>query len=138
MAIENEDEIAEWMKTYEALPEERRDLVQRWFAMQKIIVDNAGISAEDWFRHVQWAMDNPFDYAFVQNFPDKVVEGVAGDSAKKTDETRAAQKLVGTETKKAPLTDGQHGMKEKAKSEKGLEKELFNRFMTDRISKGRK
>jgi hypothetical protein len=29
-------------------------------------------------------------------------------------------------------------MKEKAKSEKGLEKELFNRFMSESMNKGRK
>ena len=137
MAIENENEMAEWMKSYEALPEERRDLVQRWFATQKLIIENAGISAEEWFRYVQWAMDNPFDYSFVMNFPDKEGAAVGADSAAKVDETRAAQKLVGGDTKKAPLADGP-GMKEKAKSEKGLEKELFNRFMTDRIPKGRK
>lgn len=137
MTIENENEMAEWMKSYEALPEERRDLVQRWFATQKLIIENAGISPEEWFRYVQWAMDNPFDYSFIQNFPDKEAPAVGADSAAKVDETRAAQKLVGADTKKAPLADGP-GMKEKAKSEKGLEKELFNRFMTDRISKGRK
>lgn len=137
MTIENENEIAEWMKTYEALPEERRDLVQRWFATQKVIIENAGITAEEWFRYIQWAMDNPFDYSFVQAFPDKEVEGGARDSAAKVDETRKAQRLVGADTKKAPLADGP-GIKEKAKSSQGLEKELFNRFMTDRISKGRK
>lgn len=136
MAIENENEIAEWMKNYEALPEERRELVQRWFATQKIIIENAGVTAEEWFRHVQWAMDNPFDYAFVSDFPDKPETNVSSDSAKGSDETRAARKLVGGDTKKAPLADG-HGMKDKAKSDKGLDKELFNRFLSNQI-KGRK
>ncbi|MCK6550380.1 hypothetical protein L6R52_31375 [Myxococcota bacterium] len=136
MAIENENEIAEWMKTYEALPEERRELVQRWFATQKIIIDNAGISADEWFRYVQWAMDNPFDYAFVQGFADKPDAVVSADSAAESDETRAARKLVGADAKKAPLMDGP-GMKDKAKSDKGLEKELFNRFLSNQI-KGRK
>src|SRR5262245_22003729 len=106
------------MKTYEALPEERRDMVQRWFAMQKIIIENSGISAEHWFRHIQWAMDNPFDFSFVQQFSDKDSPQAASDSAKATDETRAARKLVGGEAKKAPVADGP-GIKEKAKSEKG-------------------
>lgn len=137
MTVENENEIAEWMKAYEALPEERRDMVQRWFAMQKIIIENSGIQSEDWFRHIQWAMDNPFDYSFVNQFAEKDGPNVAADSAKASDETRAARKLVGNEGKKAPLADGP-GIKEKAKSEKGLEKELFSRFMSESMNKGRK
>jgi hypothetical protein len=137
VSVENENEIAEWMKSYEALPEERRDMVQRWFAMQKIIIENSGINAEEWFRHIQWAMDNPFDYSFVLAFPDKDAPNATADSAKASDETRAARKLVGGEGKKAPLADGP-GLKEKAKSEKGLEKELFNRFMSESMNKGRK
>jgi hypothetical protein len=125
------------MKMYESLPEERRDLVQRWFATQKIIIENTGISPEDWFRYIQWAMDNPFDFSFVKDFPEKE-EGVASaDSAKKTDETAGARHLVGADTKKTPLADGP-GIKDKAKSEKGIEKELFNRFLSEQISKGRK
>src|SRR5260370_42689489 len=132
MTIENENEIQEWMKTYEALPEERRDLVQRWFATQKLIIDNAGITAEEWFRYIQWAMDNPFDFSFVQQFPEKEEAGGASDDARKTDETRDARKIVGADTKKAPIADGP-GMKDKAKSEKGLEKELFSRFMSEQM-----
>jgi hypothetical protein len=137
MAIEHENEIADWMKSYEALPEERRDMVQRWFAMQKLIIENAGISAEDWFRHIQWAMDNPFDYRFVTEHFEKEATEVAGDSAKEADETRDARKLVGADTKKAPLADGP-GIKDKAKSEKSVDKELFNRFMAEQMKKGRK
>src|SRR5437870_656868 len=97
MAIENENEVLEWMKTYESLPEERRDLVQRWFATQKLIIDNVGISAEEWFRYIQWAMDNPFDFSFVRGFPEKedTPNIAAADSAKKADETRDARQLVG-------------------------------------------
>jgi hypothetical protein len=137
VTVENENEIAEWMKSYEALPEDRRDMIQRWFAMQKLIIESSGIGAEDWFRHIQWAMDNPFDYSFVNAFPEKEGGALAEDSAKATDETRAARKLVGGEAKKAPVADGP-GIKEKAKSEKGLEKELFNRFMSESMNKGRK
>ncbi len=137
MTVENENEIAEWMKAYEALPEERRDMVQRWFAMQKIIIESSGISGEDWFRHIQWAMDNPFDYSFVNQFTEKDGPQAAADSAKASDETRAARKLVGSDGKKAPMQDGP-GIKEKAKSEKGLEKELFARFMAESMNKGRK
>src|SRR5262245_54207516 len=86
MAIEHENEIAEWLKAYEALPEERRDRIQRWFAMQKLIVDNAGIKADEWFRYIQWAMDNPFDYSFVNDFPATEAAGGKADSAKATDE----------------------------------------------------
>src|SRR5688572_17463764 len=106
MAIENENEIAEWMKSYESLPEERRDLVQRWFAMQKLIIENAGTTADEWFRYIQWAMDNPFDYRFVMSFPEKEETHGASDSAKETDETRAARLLVGADPKKAPAADG--------------------------------
>jgi hypothetical protein len=137
MAIEHENEINEWMKSYEALPEDRRDQVQRWFATQKLIIENAGISPEEWFRYIQWAMDNPFDFSFIQNFPEKEEAGGAADDAKKQDETRDARQLVGGETKKKPVADGP-GMKEKAKSEKTIEKELFNRFLSEQISKGRK
>ena len=75
----------------------------------------------------------------VADFPEKEGELGTGekDSAKETDETRKARELVGAATKKAAVADGP-GMKDKATSEKGLEKELFSRFMSEQMGKGRK
>jgi hypothetical protein len=136
MTIENENEILEWMKTFESLPEDRRDLVHRWFATQKLIIDNSGITVEDWFNHVQWAIENPFDYSFVMNFPDKEEAGGPADNTKTTDETQRARQLVGAQPHTA-RTEASPTIKDKATSERGLEKELFSRFMSEQMKKGK-
>lgn len=130
---EHEDRINEWMKSFEELPEDRRDKLMRWFATQKVIIENTGLSEEAWFQYIQWAMDNPFDYAFILDFPDQ--PEVAGDSdqAERTDATRGARELVGGQTAmKAP--ESGKGITEKGKSERQLERELFERFMQNRKS----
>ena len=131
--VEHEDQIREWMRAFEALPEDRKDKLQRWFATQKVIIDSSGLTEGEWFGYVQWAMDNPFDYAFIRDFPDIPEVGAGlGDGAERTDGTKRARQLVGGQVPvRAP--DGP-GLKDKAKSDKGLERELFDRFMRNRRS----
>ena len=108
----------------------------RWFATQKVIIENTGLEIDDWFRYIQWAMDHPFDYSFIKDFPD-VPEGVsASDSAERADATKKSRQFVGSETKTNAPVSGE-GMTEKGKSDKGLERELFARFMADRLGGGR-
>jgi hypothetical protein len=130
---EHEDQIREWMRAFEALPEDRQDKLKRWFATQKIIIDSSGLTEAEWFGYVQWAMDNPFDYAFIHDFPDLPEAGAGqADGAERADATKRARQLVGGQVKtRAP--DGP-GLKEKATSDKGLERELFDRFMRNRRS----
>ena len=134
--VEHEDAINEWIKAYEKLPEDRQEKLKKWFATQKIVIENSGLSPDEWFRYIEWAMDNPFDYSFVKDFPDKAEEA-GGDSAARNDETRSAREMVGAEGAKTPLASGE-GVAEKAKSEKKLERELFDEFMKNRLGGGRK
>lgn len=134
MSVPYENEINEWMKSFEALPPERQENLKKWFATQKIILENAGLTPEEWFGYVQWAMDNPFDYGFIRDFPDAPEAGPVADAAERSDATRDARKLVGGTTA-AAAPDGP-GLKSKATSDKGLERELFNRFMRDRLGGG--
>jgi hypothetical protein len=125
--------IDEWMEAFKVLPEDRQDKLRMWFATQKLIIDHAGLTPEKWFGHIQWAMDNPLDYSFVNDFPDRGELG-GEDSAERTDETRAARELVGGATKvSAPEGDA---MPKKAQAEQGLERELFDRFMSGRLGGG--
>ncbi len=132
--VEHEDAINEWIKAFEKLPEDRQETLRKWFATQKVIIENSGLSPEEWFAYVQWAMDNPFDYSFVKDFPDRADDGT-GDSAKREDETRTARAMVGGEHAVTPLAGGE-GVAEKAKSEKPLERELFDEFMKNRLGGG--
>lgn len=145
MSFETESQIEAWMQSFEALPEERRDLIQRWFAMQKLIIENAGVEAAEWFGYVQWAMDNPLDYRFVLDFPDRGERANSPetssarfqDTSREKDETKKARELVGAAVRKTAVADGP-GMKANAKSEGGLERELFDRFMKEQMGKVRK
>ncbi len=117
------------MAAFEALPEDRKENVRKWFATQKVIVDASGLTPEQWFGYIEWALDHPFDYGFIQDFP----EAGAGpqDAAERTDATRRSRELVGGTTKVA-IPDGE-GLKGKAKAAGGLERELFDNFMKNRL-----
>ena len=129
---EHDDQINDWMRSFSELPEERQDKIRRWFATQKLIIDSSGLSEEEWFTYVQWAMDNPFDYGFIHDFPDIPELAPDADEAERTDATKKARALVGGQVSaKAPEGDG---IQEKGKSEGGLERELFDRFMQNRRS----
>lgn len=130
---DHEDQIREWMRAFEELPKERQDKLYRWFATQKIIIDSSGLTEAEWFGYVQWAMDNPFDYAFINDFPDMPDAGATtADGAERADATKKARALVGGQVQ-ARAPDGP-GIKDKGKSDKSLERELFDRFMRNRRS----
>ena len=133
VGAEFEDDINEWMEAFRGLPEDRQENLKKWFATQKIIIENAGLSPDEWFTYVQWAMDNPFDYRFILDFPEQEEHDVEKDAAERSDQTRGARDLVAggkADPKTAP--DGP-GIQEKAKSEQSLERELFSNFMKGRL-----
>lgn len=132
VGAEHEDQINDWMRSFKELPEDRQDKLKRWFATQKIIIENSGLSEEEWFTYIQWAMDNPLDYEFIKDFPDIPEARPEADAAERADATKKARQLVGGQVA-AVAPDGE-GIKDKAKSEGGLEKELFERFMQNRRS----
>lgn len=134
---EHEKAIQEWLKSFEALPKEQQDNLQRWFATQKIIIDNTGLTPEQWFGYIEWAMDNPLDYSFILDFPAEGAGVDAEDEAQIGDTTRDARKLVGGETKVSAAT-GEGGMQDKATSDRKVERELFDRFMKERLGGGRR
>ena len=130
---EFEDDINEWMESFKGLPEDRQENIKKWFATQKVIIDNSGLSANEWFTYIQWAMDNPFDYSFILDFPEPVEHDVNADSAERSDTTKDARDLIAggkADPKMAP--DGP-GIQEKAQSEQSLERELFSNFMKGRL-----
>lgn len=135
---EHEDAIREWIKGFEALPEDRQDALKRWFATQKVIIDASGLTPVEWFSHIQWAMDHPFDYSFIMDFPDAAEGAGVADGTERGDATRGARNLVGAQTVKTAPTEGTKGITEKGKAEKGVERELFDRFMRERLGGGRK
>lgn len=132
VGAEHEDLINDWMEGFKALPEDRQDKLKRWFATQKIIIDNAGLTELEWFGYIQWAMDNPFDYEFIKDFPDMPEADTASDAAERSDATKRARELVGGQVA-ARAPEGE-GMKKAAKTDDKLERELFDRFMRNRRS----
>lgn len=125
-----EDAVLEdWVSAFDALPEDRRENVRKWFATQKVIIDASGLTPEQWFGYVEWALDHPFDYSFVQAFPE--TGEASADGAERQDGTRASRELVGGQTKvSAPSGDG---LKGKSQASGGLERELFDNFMKNRL-----
>lgn len=131
MAVDQENRIQDWIKAFDTLPPDRQESLKQWFAVQKIVIDNAGLTAEEWFAQIAWAMDNPFDYSFILDFPENPVDSPTADKAEASETIRDAKKLVGGTTKQTAVADGP-GMGDKAQKE-GLDKELFNRFMKDHL-----
>lgn len=127
---EYEDQINDWMKAFEGLPDERKELLARWFGTQKLIIDYSGLTEDEWFGYVEWALKNPFDYRFVLDFPDEAGAPAEDDAAEETDQTRSARDFVGFDTQLS-VPDGP-GMADKAQSDQRLDKELFDRFMRNR------
>ena len=132
---EYENQIRAWMKAFESLPEDRQTALRAWFGMQKVIIDNSGLSTKDWFEHVQWAFDHPLDFSFVNDFPAEGASVHGGDASEATDATRDAKEFVGATAKSTAVADGP-GLQEKAQSEKAVDKELFDRFMHERMKPG--
>jgi len=130
VGAEHEEHISEWMAAFDELPPERQENLKRWFATQKIIIENSGLTEEEWFGHIQWAMDNPFDYGFIKDFPDVPEAVTEADAAERSDATKQARALVGGQVE-ARAPDGP-GIKDKAEAKEGLERELFDRFMQNR------
>ncbi len=117
-----------WMKTFDALPEDRQKELERWFATQVLIMENLGLPEDEWFGLIGWALDNPLDFSFIDAFPDETrgtdVQDGDGDKA-------AAKKIVGAANDKNVATGA--GLKEKA-SGGGLDRELYQRFMANRMN----
>ncbi len=130
---EFDDDINEWMVAFKELPEDRQDNLKRWFATQKVIIENSGQSVEEWFLLVQWAMDNPFDYSFVLDFPDQAEHDPSRDSAERTDQTQGARDFVAGGKADPKLAPHGPGIRAKAQSEQSLERELFSNFMKGRL-----
>ena len=126
------DEVLEdWVQAFEALPEDRQENVRKWFATQRVIIEASGLEPQEWFSYVEWALDHPFDYSFIQDFPDVGNGAGTTDGAERVDGTRKPRELVGGNTKVAAPTG--EGIQEKAQSGKGLERELFDNFMRNRL-----
>ena len=64
-----------WMESFETLPEEKREHLRQWFVVQAMIMENLQVSEEEWFGLIYWAMEHPFDFSFVDDFPDEPRRG---------------------------------------------------------------
>lgn len=127
--------LEDWISAFEELPEERQDDLKRWFAMQKIIIEASGLTPEEWFGHVEWALENPLDYSFIQDFPDEEVDLSNAKDETEEDSAAAPRAFVGRDVDKKPLVRGE-GVK-KMKNGGGLERELFANFMSKHIGRNR-
>lgn len=129
MATVEEAALEDWIAAFEALPADRQENVKKWFATQKVIIEASGLTPQAWFGYVEWALDHPFDYSFIQAFP--APEGDT-DGAERADASRASRQLVGAETKVSAPEGG--GFAKRGSVEKGgLERELFDNFMKNRL-----
>jgi hypothetical protein len=119
-----------WMDAVGQLPKPRQEAVAIWMEMQGFIVQNLGVPPDEWLGYVQWALENPFDYSFVEEFPDDGTYELTEDSATIGDATEAARNVVGSKAAKNVATGD--GIQGKRKTD-GIDKELFNRFMSQHM-----
>lgn len=129
MASVEEAVLDDWMTAFDALPPDRQENVKKWFLTQRVIIEASGLTPEAWFAHVEWALDHPFDYSFIQDFP---AEGGAEDGSESTAALNASRRLVGADTRVAAPQTGA-GVAKKGGAAKGLERELFDNFMRNRL-----
>jgi hypothetical protein len=121
-----------WMKAFESLPKERQEELSQWFATQILIMENLGIQEPEWFALIGWALDNPLDFSFMDEFLGQSTAEAAGDRREGAETAKAAAlKTVGGQPEKNVATGA--GLKEKAVSP-GLDRELYQRFMADRLN----
>lgn len=124
-------EVDDWMQAFQTLPTARREALRQWFSTQELIIEHSGQSASSWYQLIQWAMEHPGDYSFVEAFPAPPPDTQQPDRAERGDATEQARVFVGGEAGwAAPATEA---ISDKARSEEGLERELFARFMAGRL-----
>lgn len=126
----DEDVLDDWMSAFEALPEQSQDHLRRWFATQKLIIEASGLSPEAWFGYVEWAIERPMDYSFIEAFPAPEAS-VDEQDGSETDETRASRALVGAELERQALDQGE-GVRTMVEG-KSLEREVFKNFMQNHL-----
>jgi hypothetical protein len=119
-----------WLQAAAGLPEDRRAAVAEWFLLQRLSAQALGLPEEAWWDLIEWAMKNPLDFSFIDEFPDRGVD--ESDSTERADGTAPARALVGSEVAHTAVADGP-GIAANADSDNSLDRELFNRFMQERI-----
>ncbi|MBK8013704.1 MAG: hypothetical protein IPK13_20440 [Deltaproteobacteria bacterium] len=129
-------QIEAWIAAYEALPDDRKASLTLWFATQRLIVENAGISLREWCGYLEWAMHNPLDYSFIVDFPEKK-RPKPRDESQRGDETSRARSLIGADVSR-PNIEGTTatGMREKSASSREVDHDLLARFMQERMKPG--
>lgn len=133
-------QIEEWIAAYEALPEDRKASLTLWFATQRLIVENAGISLRDWCAYLEWAMHNPLDYSFILDFPEQK-RAKPRDESQRGDETSRARSLIGADVVRHNIEPGSRarvgsGIRDKSASSREVDHDLFARFMQERMKPG--
>ena len=59
--------MSDWLRGYEALPENKKVNVQRWLHLNKFIANTLKIPEQKWFEgYLGEAMANPLDYSFME------------------------------------------------------------------------
>jgi hypothetical protein len=118
-----------WLDAYNALPKERQQRMQDWFAGQSMIIEALGLSDDEWFEHVQWSIEHPLDYSFLYEIADAVDEGGDALVGERNDH---ASRFLGQETAQGPIEQGPT-MAERADNGGALDKELFQRFVQSQL-----
>jgi len=76
------------------LPPAQKQAVQSWLGTQMFIAKELGLESETWFKYLDWAIKNPFDFTFVFDIIEQ-----AGAQAPSEDDVKKAAALVGAVTR---------------------------------------
>ena len=122
-----------WLENYEKLPPGRKKGLERWFATQALIIHNLGIEEEKWFGLIWWALENPLDFSFIEEFPEG--GGPSQKVEKGPQEGAAARRFLGADGEKKQVATGGDGVRKSA-TKGGLDQELYQRFMANQMRQG--
>src|SRR5690349_77184 len=92
-----------WLEAFDHLPEQRKVALAQWFMTQKLTSQALGVEETAWWELVEWAMHNPLDYSFVNDFPDNRANP---DGSPAAEASLEARELVGAAVSYQAVADG--------------------------------
>lgn len=98
-----------------------------WFATQALIIQRLALEEREWFGLIQWALEHPNDFSFMDAVSERRPEDAAEKASTAADQARIA---VGGANAKNVATGA--GIGEKAKAQ-GLDLDLYKQFMANRM-----
>lgn len=128
---------AGWKKSFGELPEATQERLRHWFATQALIIHDLGVAEDEWFALIGWGLEHFGERGHLEALPGTGPEEDGAEASTDGKQRTAALDVVGVPTNSTVATT-QDGLAQRAQkattSGSGLEKELYQRFMNQRMN----